>query len=161
MDFALGVSQEINPLSGMTVNLKKVLEWLEDFQSQVKSQNFTAWNDFFIFSFSQLQKKVLSESAQLTALQVNFFDHSQLRFQNNQMTFSQTALVSDESGVKKWTAFFQMDQFKTLPRIEWPQKFTGAFDPASLIFSLFQFPKPFRIEIQNPTTKESLVLNSP
>jgi len=91
--FATGFSKPVDPLSGMTVNLTKVIQWQNDFKLFLADQNFSSWLSFFKQATEFFQKKAVIERAELKALQVRFFEGQILRQDSSGLFLIQSGAV--------------------------------------------------------------------
>ena len=143
--FAMGVSKEVDPFSGMTVNLMTVISWLEKWKCQCQSRNFSCWTEFLQQSQKHLQPWVESQQAVLSSLQVRVSDSFFLRFEKNQMTAQRTAVIRDlDLQIRKLTVIWEIpssSQEMLVMNLTMPKEISMPWDKCeSVIQNLIPLP---------------------
>jgi hypothetical protein len=97
LHFAAGFSKAVDPLSGMTVNLARINQWLNQLASDLVQLNFSNALEFLSWARDQLQIQAQLEKAQVTKVQARFFDRSVLILEAGSFHLqkSQECLVGD------------------------------------------------------------------
>ncbi len=98
---AAGFSKAVDPQSGMTVNLKDILDWEDQWKAQSSSRQWNSWFDFLSDFRNFIQSKSQSAQAHIASLQVRFFDQSLLRWQEAGVTVTRKLVGELENGKLK------------------------------------------------------------
>lgn len=137
VDFAVGFRKNVDPLSGMTVNLKEILRWQELWATKIHTSHFQDHFEFLKQAHIFFSGQAQVVGAQIQALQIRFFDQSILRWDLQQFDFSRRAPIEDVSGRVRivrlrWSVLTEAD-LRTLRQFRFPQKLSLSFADAAAL----------------------------
>lgn len=161
--FAAGFSKSVDPLSGMTVNLKYVNSWLEALQQDCRGRHFSDPGEMLMAANAFLEPLAQEQRALVTRLQIRFENQDQLSKSfdeklNENFEFQKSWWVTRTSPQQRvrMTAIFSILDWSEVQKL---QALDVAESYQSDVGDLFQnfLAKPFSIEIQDPLTGSSLL----
>lgn len=163
-NFAAGFSKAVDPLSGMTVNLRDIMIWLEQWKEQCSDGAFTSWLDFLAQAHQFFSKHAQLLKAQASAVQVKFFDQSLLRWNVVQFSISiRGPIVDNLARLRICELHFRLSTESDFERVRdfiLPSELPGSFDEPELFLAFFESKLGLpleKAEIQDPETKVSAI----
>lgn len=164
--FAVGFSKTVDPMSGMTVNLKDIMDWQEQWKQMSSVSLITSWFEFFQQAHSFFQKKAALQKAESPIQQIRFFDSSILRFENGQFVMTKSQSMVDTLGrLRICHVQWILDLESDIQRIrEYPMRseLPGTWDDSDLILNLFESElglKAQRLELEDPISKIATLIS--
>lgn len=166
INFAAGFSKHIDPLSGMTVNLVTVDQWLDSLSQAATQEKFLDAQAFLSWSEKKLKVLAATEAAVLSKVQMQFFDHSILSLGTAKFFFekSQQYFFQDRQKLKICRLFFQLEFLGDLKKAKnylLPKELKLAGEQDLKILADNSGLKIMKLEIFDPLLKSSeIILNS-
>lgn len=163
--FAVGFSKNVDPLTGMTVNLKEILGWLEEWKELSSRGDYPSWMDFLSQAQGFFAQQALKEKAQAAVVQAKFFDQSTLRWNGDHFSIAKQAPIVDRMArLRMCVIHFRLPTESDLERLRkftLPSEIPGSFDEPEFFLTYFESVLGLPIdkaEIQDPQTKVSVIL---
>lgn len=161
--FAAGFSREVDPMSGMTFNLKDIMDWQQQWKSQSTGQSFALWTQYLQNAFHHF--KNLATNATDLIVQVRFWDQSTFRMAGSHFLFTRSFPQSDSRGrlrILQLQCAVQNDsELERIRHFSTQNEFPGSFDEIELLYSYFESKfglSDFTVEIKDPETQISVFI---
>jgi hypothetical protein len=159
--FAAGFSKEVDPLSGMTFNLKDIMDWQQQWKAQSIGQSFALWTHYLQNAFSHFRK--LAPNAKELIVQVRFWDQSTLRMTGSHFRYTRIFPQSDSMGrlriLQLECSVQNESELERIRHLHLQDELPGSFDEPELLYSYFESKlglSDFAIEIKDPETQISI-----
>lgn len=162
---AAGFSKPVDALSGMTINLKDIMDWQDEWARLCASRDFSSQLDFLQEARAFFAGKAASMGAQVPAVQSRFQSGAVLRWDGRGASVARSGTVRDPQNVLRICelCFAVGDSTEVSKALAFcfPESVGESFSQASMVATIFRTQttlKILRLAVMDPLSKISQVV---